>query len=83
MKYGKLTAERCRVFTLESADIDHELLRENANGVYTYSEYATRKVLLESSQFQWDCAAFGFPSEIAIHESDTPDTVDVGVFWRD
>lgn len=83
MKYGKLTAERCRVFTLESADIDHELLRENANGVYKYSEYATRKALLESSQFQWDCAALGFPSEIAIHESDTPDTVDVGVFWRD
>lgn len=83
MKYGKLTIERCRTFTFEKTDIDHELLRENGNGAYTYSEYATRKALLESSQFRWDCAAFGFPSEIAIHESDTPDTFDIGVFWRD
>ena len=83
MKYGKLTVERCRAFTLETADIYHELLRENGNGAYTYSEYAARKALFESSQFQWDCAAFGFPSEIAIHESDTPDTFDIDVFWRD
>lgn len=83
MKYGKLTVERRRAFTFEKTDIDHELLRENGNGVYMYSEYATRKALLESSQFQWDCAAFGFPSEISIHESDTPDTFDVEVFWRD
>lgn len=83
MKYGKLSVERCRTFTLEKMDIDHELLRENGNDTYTYSEYAARKSLLESSQFQWDCAAFGFPSEIAIHESDTPDTFDIDVFWRD
>lgn len=83
MKYGKLTVERCRTFTLEATDIDRELLRENGNGAYTYSEYATRKSLLESSQFQWDCAAFGFPSEIIVHESDTPDVFDIDVFWRD
>lgn len=83
MKYGKLSVERRRTFTFEKTDIDHELLRENGNGAYTYSEYAARKALLEASQFQWDCAAFGFPSEIAIHETDTPDTVDVDVFWRD
>ena len=83
MKYGKLSVERFRVFTLEASDIDHELLRETGNGAYTYSEYAVRKALIESSQFQWDCAAFGFPSEIAIHESDNPDTFDVDVFWGD
>lgn len=83
MKYGKLTVERCRTFTLETADIGHELLREVGNGAYTYSEYAARKALLESTLFQWDCAAFGFPSEIDIHESDTPDTFDIDVFWRD
>lgn len=83
MKYSKLTVERRRVFTLVAADIDHELLREASNGAYTYSEYAARKSLLESSQFQWDCAAFGFPSEMVVHESDNPDTFDVDVFWRD
>lgn len=83
MKYGKLTVERCRTFTLETADIDHELLREVGNDAYTYSEYAARKALLESSQFQWDCAAFGFPNAINVCESDTPDAFDVEVFWRD
>lgn len=83
MKYGKLSVERLRVFTLEASDIDHDLLRETGNGAYTYSEYATRKTLLESSQFQWDCAAFGFPAEITVHESDSPDMFDIDVFWRD
>lgn len=83
MKYGKLSVERRRTFTFEKTDIDQELLRENGNGAYMYSEYATRKALLESSLFQWDCTAFGFPSEIAIHESDTPDTFDIDVFWRE
>lgn len=83
MKYGKLTVERRRTFTLEKTDIDHELVGESGSGAYTYSEYATRKALLESSRFQWDCAAFGFPSDIAIHESDTPDAFDIDAFWRD
>lgn len=83
MKYGKLSVERRRVFTLVAADIDHDLLREASNGAYLYSEYAARKALLESSQFQWDCAAFGFPSEMVVHESDNPDTFDIDVFWRD
>ena len=83
MKYGKLSVERRRVFMLEASDVDRELLRETGNGAYTYSEYAARKTLLESSQFQWDCSAFGFPSEMVIHESDNPDTFDVDVFWRD
>lgn len=82
MKYGKLTDERRRAFTLEKTDIDPELLRENGNGTYMYSEYATRKALLESSQFQWDCAAFGFPSEMVVRVSDSPDTFDVDVLWR-
>lgn len=83
MKYGKLTVSRCRTFTLETADIDHELLCETGNGAYTYSECTARKALLESSQFQWDCAAFGFPSEMVVRESDNPDTFDVDVFWGD
>lgn len=83
MKYGKLSAERRRVYTLETADIDRELLREMVNGTYTLGEYAARKTLLGNTVFQWDCAAFGFPSEMVVHESDTPDTFDIEVFWRD
>lgn len=83
MKYGKLSVERRRTFTLDITDIDHEMTRETGGGTYTYSEYAARKALLENEVFQWDCAAFGFPSEIAIHESDTPDTFDIDVVWCD
>ena len=83
MKYGKLTSERRRVFTLDSADVDHEMTRETENGAYTYSEYAARKTLMENYQFQWDCAAFGFPSEMNVLESDNPDTFDVEILWRD
>ena len=83
MKYGKLTSERRRVYTLDSADVDHEMTREGENGVYTYSEYAARKTLMENYQFQWDCAAFGFPTEMNVYESDTPDTFDVEIYWRD
>lgn len=82
MKYGKITSERRRVYTLEIADIDGEMTRESGNGTYTYSEYATRKSLLENQVFQWDCAMFGFPDEMNILESDTPDTFDIAVFWR-
>lgn len=82
MKYGKLSAERFRTFTLDITEIDHEMVRNSGDGIYTYSEYAARKALLESSQFQWDCAAFGFPAEINICESDSPDTFDIDVFWR-
>lgn len=83
MKYGKLAAERRRAFTLDITDIDHGMIRETVNRTYSYNEYAARIALLENEVFQWDCAAFGFPSEIAIHESDTPDTFDIDVFWRD
>ena len=83
MKYGNLTTERRRVYTLEVADIDGEMTRETENGVYTYSEFAARKSLLETQVFQWDCAAFGFPTEMAVHESDSPDTFDIDVVWRD
>nr|DAG56731.1 MAG TPA: hypothetical protein [Caudoviricetes sp.] len=83
MKYGKLSAERRRVYTLEAAEIVHDLTRETGNGTYTLSEYAARKALLENEVFQWDCAGFGFPDEMNIFESDTPDTFDIEVFWRD
>lgn len=83
MKYGKLAAERRRTFTLGIMDIDHEMTLETGNGTYTYSEYAARKALLENQVFQWDCAAFGFPDELNIHESDSPDTFDIEVVWRD
>ena len=82
MKYGKLSAERRRAFTLDITDIDHEMVRETGNGTYMYSEYAARKVLLENQVFQWDCAAFGFPDEVRIYESDTPDAFDIDAFWR-
>lgn len=83
MKYGNLTAERRRVYTLEIADIDYEMLRENQNGTYIYADCAARKTLLETEVFQWDCVAFGFPNEMNVCESDSPDTFDVEVFWRD
>ena len=82
MKYGKLSAERRRTFTLSITDIDHEMVRETARGTYAYSEYAARKALLENQVFQWDCAAFGFPDDMVIYESDSPDVFDVDVFWR-
>lgn len=83
MKWGKLTAERRRTFTLDITDIDHEMTRETENKTYTYQEYAARKALLENQVFQWDCAAFGFPDEVCLYESDSPDTFDIDVFWRD
>lgn len=83
MKYGKFTAERRRVYTLEVADIDGEMTSETESGTYTYSEFAARKSLVENQVFQWDCAAFGFPTEMNVCESDTPVTFDVEVFWRD
>lgn len=82
MKWGKLTVERCRTFTLETSDIDHEMVREIGNGVYEYSEFAVRKFLMENQYFQWDCAAFGFPSEMVVHASDSSDVFDIDVFWR-
>lgn len=82
MKCGKLAAERRRTFTLDIMDIDHEMTRETENKTYIYQEYAARKALLENQVFQWDCAAFGFPDEVRLYESDTPDTFDVEVFWR-
>ena len=82
MKYGTLSAELRRTFTLGITDIDHELTRETGRGTYTYSEYAARKALLENEVFQWDCAAFGFPDDMTVHESDSPDTFDIDVFWR-
>ena len=82
MKYGKLSTERRRTFTLRTTDIDHELVFESAHGTYKYSEYAARKALLENEIFQWDCAAFGFPSDMIVHESDSPDVFDIDVFWR-
>ena len=45
MKYGKLSAERRRTFTLGITDIDHEMTRESGNGMHTYNEYAARKAL--------------------------------------
>lgn len=82
MKYGKLSAERRRTFTLGITDIDHEMTRETGKGTYTYNEFAARKALLENEIFQWDCASFGFPDEVRMYESDTPDTFDIDAFWR-
>ena len=82
MKYGKLTTERRRTFTLGITDIDHEMVRETARGTYAYSECAARKAMLENQVFQWDCAAFGFPDDMVIYESDSPDVFDIDVFWR-
>lgn len=82
MKYGKLSAERRRTFTLDITEIDHEMTRETGHGTYTYNEYGARKALLENQVFQWDCAAFGFPDDMIVHESDSPDTFDIEVFWR-
>lgn len=82
MKNGKLATDRRRVFTLERDDIDHELTCETDEGFYTYSEYGVRKALLENQIFQWDCAAFGFPAEVKLIESGSPDWFDIEVFWR-
>lgn len=82
MKYGKLSAERRRTFTLGITDIDHEMIRETENKTYIYNEYAARKALLENEVFQFDCAAFGFPDDMIVHESDSPDVFDIEVFWR-
>lgn len=82
MKYGKLSVERRRTFTLYITEIDHEMVIDMGSGIYAYSEYAARKALLENEIFQWDCAAFGFPSDMIVHESGSPDVFDIDVFWR-
>lgn len=82
MKYGKLSTERRRTFTLDITDIDHEMTHETANKTYVYNDYAARKALLENAIFQLDCASFGFPDDMVVHESDSPDTFDIDVFWR-
>lgn len=82
MKYGKLSVECRRTFTLDNTDIDHEIVRDMGSGIYAYSEYAARKALLENQVFQWDCAAFGFPDDMIVHESDSPDVFDIDVLWR-
>ena len=81
MKYGKLSAERHRTFTIDITEIDHEMVRDSGDGTYTYSEYAARKSLLENEIFQWDCASFGFPADMIVHVSDSPDAFDIEVFW--
>lgn len=83
MKYGNLATERRRVYTLEIAEIDHENVTASQNGAYIYGDGAARKTLLENEVFQWDCVAFGFPNAMNVCESDSPDTFDVEVFWRD
>ena len=82
MKYGELSFERRHTFTLDTTDIDHEMVRELGHGTYIYSEYAARKALLENQVFQWDCAAFGFPDDMIVYESNSPDVFDIDVFWR-
>lgn len=82
MKYGKLSAERRRTFTLDITDIDHEMTRETENKTYTYNEYAARILLLENETFQMDCSAFGFPADMILHESDSPDVFDIEILWR-
>lgn len=82
MKTGKLSIERRRTFTLEAMDIFPEMVCENDDGKYTYNECAATKVLLENQFFKWDCAAFGFPDDMIVHESDSPDVFDIDVFWR-
>lgn len=82
MKYGKLTYERRRVYTLEITDIDHEMAHRTERGTYIYSDFAARKTLMENQFFQWDCAAFDFPYQVRLYESDSPDTFDIEVFWR-
>lgn len=82
MKTGKLALERRRTFTLEITDIDHEMVCETENKTYTYSEHAARKVLLENQFFKWDCTAFGFPDEMNVLESNSPDVFDIEIIWR-
>ena len=82
MKTGKLAFERRRTFTLEKIDIDHEMVCETENKTYTYSENAACKALLENQFFKWDCAAFGFPNEMKVCESDSPDVFDIEIIWR-
>ena len=82
MKTGKLSVERRRVFTLERDDIYSEMVCETDGGTYTYSECAASKALLENQFFKWDCAAFGFPDEMKVCGSDSPDVFDIEIIWR-
>lgn len=82
MKCGKLSVERRRVFTLERGDIYSEMVCETDDRTYTYSECAASKALLENQFFKWDCTAFGFPADMIVHESDSPDVFDIEIIWR-
>lgn len=42
MKYGKLSAERRRTFTLGITDIDHEMVRETGQGTFLFRNVVAR-----------------------------------------
>lgn len=84
MKCSKQFEEHKRVFTLENTDIEPACInRVDQWGTYTYSVPDARRILVCDLVFQMDCIRFGFPSEMNIRETESPDTFDVEVFWRD
>lgn len=80
MKYGRLNG-RSRTYTLERDDIEHDVVSKTENGTYIYNEYGARLSLMKDKVFQFDCAFSGFPVEMNVHESDTPDTFSIDVSW--
>lgn len=82
MKHTPITYEQRRTYTLESATADFGEKEAAINdGLYTLPVYYVRKALLSDAMFCLDCESIGFPTDVRLMPSDTPDTFDVVVIW--
>lgn len=82
MKHTPTTYSQHRTFTLESAtgDFDKKKVAFN-DGLYTLPDFHVRKALLSDAMFCLDCECAGFPTDVRLMPSDTPDMFDVEVIW--
>lgn len=82
MKHTTLIYEQRRTYTLESATADFDEKKAAISGdTYTLPDFYVRKALLSDAMFCLDCQCNGFPTDVRLMPSDTPDTFDVEVVW--
>lgn len=82
MKHTRSTYEQRRTYTLESAAADFDEKKADiSGGTYTLPDFYVRKALLSDAMFCLDCQCNGFPTDVRLMPSDTPDTFDVEVIW--
>lgn len=82
MKHTTITYEQRRTYTIESATADFDEKKATISGdTYTLPDFYVRKALLSDTMFCLDCQCNGFPADVRLMPSDTPDTFDVEVVW--